>query len=119
MLTSLRALAYHLLLLALTRATPFSLVTRLNSTAKGEDGAYQRFERGECSLSEFYDDWGRELNDLPRGNAAYKAYAQRRGLGVCSLQQARVATDWSRGRTALPRLPESLNIDVREVCLAE
>ncbi|KZV93350.1 epoxide hydrolase N-termina [Exidia glandulosa HHB12029] len=66
-------------------------------TAYGENGAYQRFERGEIGLKQFYDVWGRELNNVERGNAAYNAYCAKRSLPPPAA------------------LPSSLKIDARDL----
>ncbi|KAH7107762.1 epoxide hydrolase [Auriculariales sp. MPI-PUGE-AT-0066] len=65
-------------------------------TMNGEAGAFQRFERGECSLSEFYNAWNLEMNDVLRGNSAYQSYCKRRQL-------------------SLPLLPQALSINTREL----
>ncbi|KAL0947395.1 hypothetical protein HGRIS_013508 [Hohenbuehelia grisea] len=61
---------------------------------RGSNGAWQRFERGELSLFEFYEGFGKDLSDTVNGNIWYKAYCERNGL-------------------ACPPLPQSLNIDGR------
>ncbi|KAG6817099.1 hypothetical protein H0H87_012867, partial [Tephrocybe sp. NHM501043] len=35
---------------------------------RGSQGAWQKFERGEMPLLEFYEAFGRELSDTTRGN---------------------------------------------------
>lgn len=66
-------------------------------TAIGESGAFQRLERGEIrDLNEFYRDFGRELSDVNRANAAYRIYCAKRQIEV-------------------PKLPTELNIDGKEV----
>lgn len=66
-------------------------------TAYGDDGAYQRYERGEIGLKAFYAAWGAELNNVARGNDAYRAYCARRSLPLPQ------------------RMPESLSIDARDL----
>ncbi|KAJ1821653.1 hypothetical protein LPJ56_001067 [Coemansia sp. RSA 2599] len=48
----------------------------------GDSGAFQRYERGELSYSEFVDAWTAELNDADANNRAYRAYLKRRDLDV-------------------------------------
>ncbi|KAJ1868877.1 hypothetical protein LPJ57_005668, partial [Coemansia sp. RSA 486] len=48
----------------------------------GDSGAFQRYERGELSYSEFIDLWTAELNDADANNRAYRAYLKRRDLDV-------------------------------------
>ncbi|KAF5386748.1 hypothetical protein D9615_001649 [Tricholomella constricta] len=62
----------------------------------GSQGAWQKFERGEMPLFEFYEAFGRELSDTVKGNVWYKDHCARKGLEV-------------------PRLPETLNVDGREL----
>ncbi|EIN07733.1 epoxide hydrolase [Punctularia strigosozonata HHB-11173 SS5] len=64
--------------------------------ARGRQGAWQKFERGELQLYAFYDAFGRELSDFESGNRWYREYCARRQL-TC------------------PELPQSLNIDGREL----
>jgi hypothetical protein len=42
-----------------------------SSVGRGSEGAWQKFERGETSLFEFYEAFGRELSDTVRGNVWY------------------------------------------------
>jgi hypothetical protein len=53
-------------------------------TARGPDGAWQKFERGEMSLKPFYQAFGRELSDATHGNAAYQTYCARKRIGALS-----------------------------------
>ncbi|PAV23609.1 HAD [Pyrrhoderma noxium] len=62
----------------------------------GQQGAWQRFERGEITLFPFYDSFGQELSDTARNNPLYAEY--------CKL----------RNREC-PKLPENLSIDGREL----
>ncbi|KAJ2781217.1 hypothetical protein GGI15_003275 [Coemansia interrupta] len=48
----------------------------------GDDGAFQQYERGEISHSDFIDRWTAELNDTAANNQAYRAYLERRSLDV-------------------------------------
>lgn len=87
---------------------------RARRTAHGENGAYQRFERGEIALAQFYDAWGRELNDVSRGNAAYAGYCAKRALRASS--RPGVAKENLSDSEAPPAaLPASLSIDARDV----
>jgi len=63
---------------------------------RGAQGAWQKFERGEMSLFDFYEAFGHELSDTVNGNIWYKAYCDRNGLEV-------------------PPLPETLNISGRDL----
>ncbi|KAH7929780.1 HAD-like protein [Leucogyrophana mollusca] len=65
-------------------------------TARGSQGAWQRFERGELPLFAFYDAFGHDLSDTARGNVWYTEYCQRKGM-VC------------------PDLPETLKVDGRDL----
>lgn len=77
----INCLMYSTPLVAMKRVvlTPMGRFT-LYRTAYGNDGAYQRYERGEINLKQFYDAWGRELNNVERGNKAYKTYCAKRSL---------------------------------------
>jgi hypothetical protein len=83
------------------------------STAYGENGAYQRFERGEVGLSAFYDAWQLELGDVEEGNKAYRAYAARRSLRECLVEVLNAITQ--QVSLAMQNLPTRLGIDAREV----
>lgn len=63
---------------------------------RGSQGAWQKFERGELPLFEFYETFGRELSDTMSGNVWYEAYCRRKGVDC-------------------PRLPQNLDIDGRDV----
>ncbi|GAA5856464.1 hypothetical protein JCM8547_008755 [Rhodosporidiobolus lusitaniae] len=65
-------------------------------TAAGPSGAFQRLERGEVEVERFYRDFGRELNDVGKGNEAYRAYCRRVGRDV-------------------PPLPKEVKIDGKEL----
>ncbi|GAA6041219.1 hypothetical protein JCM8097_008349 [Rhodosporidiobolus ruineniae] len=49
-------------------------------TAAGPNGPFQRLERGELELDEFYVRFGAELSDVRRNNEAYRQYCQRAGI---------------------------------------
>ena len=51
------------------------------STRRGDDGVWQRFERGEIELWNFYVAFGRELSDTVRGNVWYREYCAQKGVG--------------------------------------
>ncbi|OCH95499.1 HAD-like protein [Obba rivulosa] len=63
---------------------------------RGAHGAWQKFERGEIPLFEFYAAFGRELSDTKAGNAWYAEYCRRKGIDC-------------------PKLPDGLDIDGREL----
>ncbi|KAH9934810.1 HAD-like protein [Fomitopsis serialis] len=65
-------------------------------TGRGAHGAWQKFERGEMPLFSFYGAFGRELSDTTVNNVWYAEYCKRKGFEC-------------------PRLPESLNINGREL----
>ncbi|KII88688.1 hypothetical protein PLICRDRAFT_633875 [Plicaturopsis crispa FD-325 SS-3] len=65
-------------------------------TARGNQGAWQRFERGELPLFPFYEAFGRDLSDTVNGNTWYAAYCKRKGI-------------------ACPPLPDKLHVDGREL----
>ncbi|GAA6007945.1 hypothetical protein JCM11491_006551 [Sporobolomyces phaffii] len=48
-------------------------------TAYGDQGAFQRLERGELGIEEFYQEFGRQLSNVERGHAAYQTYCKRVG----------------------------------------
>lgn len=50
-------------------------------TAQGHQGAFQRLERSELPLHEFYELFGAQLSDVARGNAVYKRYCAKMGIG--------------------------------------
>ncbi|KAK7440183.1 hypothetical protein VKT23_017126 [Stygiomarasmius scandens] len=64
--------------------------------ARGSQGAWQKFERGELELFPFYEAFSQDLSDTVNGNAWYTAYCKRRGIKC-------------------PNLPERLNVDGREL----
>ncbi|KAL1746068.1 HAD-like domain-containing protein [Schizophyllum fasciatum] len=64
--------------------------------ARGSQGAWQRFERGELPLLEFYKAWGEDLSDTVNGNKWYTDYCRRKGIEP-------------------PKLPTELKIDAREL----
>ncbi|TFK76603.1 epoxide hydrolase [Pluteus cervinus] len=63
---------------------------------RGPDGAWQKFERGELPLLEFYAQFGKDLSDTLNGNKWYKDYCDRRGIPC-------------------PQLPELLEVDGRKL----
>jgi len=65
-------------------------------TAHGENGSFQRLERGELSMEEFLNQFTKEMSQVKLGNRAYEKYCQRFGQPC-------------------PPLPKSLNIDGREM----
>ncbi|KAF9648067.1 HAD-like protein [Thelephora ganbajun] len=65
-------------------------------TRRGSSGAWQRFERGEMELWNFYVTFGQELSDTVLGNVWYREYCVQRGIDC-------------------PKLPEKLEIDGRDL----
>ncbi|KAL8281288.1 hypothetical protein RQP46_006322 [Phenoliferia psychrophenolica] len=65
-------------------------------TAGGQTGAFQRLERGELALGDFYIAFGKELGDVRKGNEAYKEFCRKKGIEC-------------------PKLPEKLEIDGQEL----
>jgi len=66
------------------------------NTRRGDDGAWQRLERGELPLWDFYVAFGRELSDTVLGNGWYREHCAQRGIDC-------------------PKLPEKLEIDGRDL----
>ncbi|KAE9406770.1 HAD-like protein [Gymnopus androsaceus JB14] len=64
--------------------------------ARGTDGAWQKFERGELELFPFYEAFSKDLSDTVNGNVWYQAYCKRKGIRC-------------------PELPQVLNVDGREL----
>ncbi|GBE82347.1 HAD-like protein [Sparassis crispa] len=77
------------------RGIPYNYIN-CSITGRGSQGAWQKFERGELSLFPFYAAFGRELSDTTRGNVWYAEYCKRKGIEC-------------------PELPQTLNIDGREL----
>lgn len=46
----------------------------------GSHGAWQKFERGEIGILDFYSAFGRELSDTVHGNKCYREYCRKKGL---------------------------------------
>ncbi|GAA5821094.1 hypothetical protein JCM10212_001146 [Sporobolomyces blumeae] len=65
-------------------------------TAYGDEGAFQRFERGQIEIDEFYRQFGTQLSDVERGNDAYRKYCHRVGQEC-------------------PPLPKSLKVDGKDL----
>ncbi|EKM82809.1 hypothetical protein AGABI1DRAFT_53306 [Agaricus bisporus var. burnettii JB137-S8] len=63
---------------------------------RGSQGAWQKFERGELLIYEFYEAFGRDLSDAENGNKWYQSYCAKKGIPC-------------------PSLPEQLNVDGREL----
>ncbi|KAF8201612.1 HAD-like domain-containing protein [Pholiota molesta] len=62
----------------------------------GSNGSWQKFERGEIEVLQFYEAFGRDLSNTVNGNIWYKEYCERKGLKC-------------------PPLPENLQVDGREL----
>ncbi|BGP59314.1 hypothetical protein NBRC10512v2_000608 [Rhodotorula toruloides] len=56
-------------------------------TAMGDDGPFQRFERGEMGQDEFYREFGARLGDVETNNRAYRVYCKRAGIECPPLPQ--------------------------------
>ena len=66
----------------LTLTDPFlSVPPAFISSRRGDDGAWQMFERGQIELWCFYVTFGQELSDTALGNAWYREYCARKGIG--------------------------------------
>jgi len=65
-------------------------------SGRGSAGAWQKFERGQLPLLEFYNAFGADLSDTVSGNAWYASYCKRRGISC-------------------PPLPATLSVDGREL----
>ncbi|KAF5391788.1 hypothetical protein D9757_001784 [Collybiopsis confluens] len=50
--------------------------------ARGADGAWQKFERGELELFPFYKAFSKDLSDTINGNRWYQAYCKRKGISM-------------------------------------
>lgn len=48
----------------------------------GDDGPFQRFERGEMGQDEFCREFGARLGDVETNNRAYRLYCKRAGIGA-------------------------------------
>ncbi|KAI6118751.1 HAD-like protein [Pisolithus croceorrhizus] len=48
--------------------------------SRGPNGAWQRFERGEIPLHEFYATFSKDLSDVDSGNEWFRRYCLRKGL---------------------------------------
>ncbi|KAJ3726350.1 epoxide hydrolase [Lentinula guzmanii] len=68
----------------------------LDLVARGSQGAWQKFERGELQLFPFYKEFSKDLSDTLNGNIWYREYCQRKNI-TC------------------PELPDSLNVDGRQL----
>jgi hypothetical protein len=66
-------------------------------TARGRQGAFQRFERSELDLHSFYARFGQELSEAEAGNEAYRQFCRRRGVGAWRTS-ARRRGKWAEGR---------------------
>lgn len=55
-----------------------------HSVARGSDGAWQKFERGELELFPFYEAFSKDLSDTVNGNIWYQDYCKRKGIGTVS-----------------------------------
>jgi len=91
-----------------------------HSTRTGNQGAWQRFERGEVDLFPFYQQFGCDLSNIEQGKFWYAEYCKKRGLRT-SLLDMRLYTLPSQGSPifliAFPELlpAEGLKVDGREV----
>ncbi|GAA5924422.1 HAD family hydrolase [Sporobolomyces koalae] len=65
-------------------------------TAYGDQGAFQRLERGELAIEAFYREFGEQLSNVERGNQAYRQYCKRVGKEC-------------------PQLPQQLKVDGKQL----
>lgn len=71
---------------------------------RGETGAFQRFERGEIDLWDFYRDFGNELSQVREGNEWYMAWCRETGRVIPREEELPVAEG-----------PRALKVDGREL----
>ncbi|KAJ3807645.1 HAD-like domain-containing protein [Lentinula lateritia] len=64
--------------------------------ARGSEGAWQKFERGELELFPFYNAFSQNLSDTVNGNRWYRDFCKRKGIQC-------------------PELPDALHVDGREL----
>lgn len=57
-------------------------------TAHGDQGAFQRLERGEIDMAAFLPLFGAQMSDCELGNRAYRVYLQRSGRGASETERA-------------------------------
>lgn len=91
-----------------------------HSTRTGNQGAWQRFERGEVDLFPFYQQFGSDLSNIERGKVWYAEYCKKRGLRASPLDIRLYTFPSQRSPAfliAFPELPaaERLKVDGREV----
>jgi len=48
--------------------------------SRGQNGAWQKFERGELPILEFYKAFGQELSDTESGNKSYLRHLKKKGI---------------------------------------
>jgi hypothetical protein len=82
-------------------------------TSRGSSGAWQRFERGELPLFDFYTTFGRDLSDTTNGNTWYTQYCERKQIGMCNSTELDLPSPIPL--SVCPKLPEQLHIDGRDV----
>lgn len=58
------------------------------STGHGEQGAWQRFERGELDLQTFYREFSTDLSNVAKGKVWYAKYCSRKGISMPVLPAA-------------------------------
>ncbi|KAJ3279897.1 hypothetical protein HK104_001087, partial [Borealophlyctis nickersoniae] len=58
--------------------------------AKGENGAFQRLERGELALEDFFPAFGADLSDGVGNRDAYAAWAESKGIDVGNIPKITV-----------------------------
>lgn len=56
---------------ALIQLNKYPSADVLRSVGRGSQGAWQKFERGELLIYEFYEAFGRDLSDAENGNKWY------------------------------------------------
>lgn len=72
------------------------------SAGRGSLGAWQRFERGELPLLDFYKGFSSDLSDTHNGNIWYRAYCEKRGIGETGLYEKKLIP-----QLTLTRMPSS------------
>ena len=73
-----------------------------DSAARNPHGAWQRFERGELPLFDFYKEFGQDLSDTVNGNVWYAEYCKKRGIREEPAWVSRMQSV-SRSKYSLPR----------------
>lgn len=80
----------------------------------GHQGAFQRLERGEIELEQFYREFGEELSVVDRANEAYRKYCAKMKIREC-FAVAVVEREGADEGAEVPTLPTQLAIDGKDV----